>query len=243
MISITEYAVEEDTTISSLNDISKWRIEFLTIVILTASLSGIFYLLQNFVFENYIESSREDTRLFIRMTAFYVIPAIWFTYRWGGNFNSLGLFPKKGYITLNILLGVLLYTIASLVFVRNEIFFGGWKNLSWHHAWINFVLVGLMASITDFWTRGFILFELSRKTSDANAILWQNITWFVIHIYEIDALEPYIGILGGILLTLFLGIGGDIVALKTRSIFGLLLGHISLNLMILLAAKETFVLI
>lgn len=177
------------------------------------------------------------------MTIFYVIPAIWFTFRWGGSFNSLGIMPKRGYIILNIILGISLYTIASAIFVRNEIFFGGWRNLSWKYVWINFLLVSMMASITDFWTRGFILFELSRKTNNKNAILWQNITWFVIHIYEIELLVPHIGLFCAITLTLILGIGGDIVALKTKSIFGLMLGHISLNLMILLAAKDTFVLI
>lgn len=201
------------------------------------------------MFENYVNYDDENNRLFyniirfIRMTIFYVIPAIWFTFRWGGSFHTLGIMPKRGYISLNLILGISLYTIASVIFVRNQIFFGGWRDLSWSYVWINFLLVSMMASITDFWTRGFILFELSRKTNNKNAIFWQNITWFVIHIYEIELLIPHIGLFYAIILTLILGIGGDIVALKTKSIFGLMLGHISLNLMILLAAKDTFVLI
>ena len=99
-----------------------------------------------------------------------------------------------------------------------------------------------MASITDYWTRGFILFELARKTNNTNAIFWQNIIWFVIHIYEIELLIPFIGLFNSILLTLILGIGGDIVALKTKSIFGLMLGHIFLNLSIILAAKDVIIL-
>lgn len=176
------------------------------------------------------------------MFSFYVIPSIWFVYRWNGSISSLGLIPPKRYLLINTTLGILVYTIAAIVFVRNEIFFSGWYISDWDTIWINFALVALMASITDFWTRGFILFELARRTNDSTAILWQNITWFIIHIYEIDLLTPYIGLLNSILLTLILGIGGDLVALKTKSIFGLMLGHIFLNLSILLAAKDVIIL-
>lgn len=216
---------------------------------LTAALSGLAYSLQNYLFSNYGDLSYENRRSlynifrFIRMTLLYVLPAIWFTYRWGGNTTSLGVLPKHGHISTNIIMGISLYTIASIIFVKNDIFFSGWRDLSWSYIWINFALVSMMAAITDFWTRGFILFELSRKTNDMTAIFWQNITWFVIHIYEIELLIPYIGLFNAIALTLVLGIGGDVIALRTKSIFGLMLGHISLNLMILLAAKEVFVLI
>ncbi len=176
------------------------------------------------------------------MFSLYVIPSIWFVYRWNGNIKSLGILPPKRYLVINTILGLSLYSIAAFVFVRNEIFFSSWYSSDWTEIWKNFALVAIMASITDFWTRGFILFELSRRTNDTNAIFWQNVTWFVIHIYEIELLIPYIGIVNSILLTLILGIGGDIVALKTKSIFGLMLGHIFLNLSILLAAKDVMIL-
>ncbi|MHA2028046.1 MAG: CPBP family glutamic-type intramembrane protease [Candidatus Kariarchaeaceae archaeon] len=226
----------------------KWKIEFTILILLTAIFSGIAYTGQNYLFENFVDLPKSKLRITfsfvrcIRMILLYVIPAIWFTYRWGGSIGSIGLLPKRDAFFRNIVLGLIVYSVAVIIFLRNRIFFSGWSYLEWDYVWLNFILVAIMASITDFWTRGFILFELARKTNDAIAIFWQNVTWFVIHIYEIELLEPYIGYFNAIFLTLFLGIGGDLVALKTRSIFGLMLGHIFLNLMILLAAKDVIVL-
>ena len=73
------------------------------------------------------------------------------------------------------------------------------------------------------------------------AIIGQNFTWFMLHVYEIELLNSYIGYTGAILLTLTLGILGDMIALKTKSIIGLMLGHVILNLAIILAAREVIV--
>jgi len=221
-----------------------WKIEFTVMVVLTAILSGIAYFGQNYYFANYVNTSPEIARTYynivrsFRMILLYVFPVFIFTRRWSENFDSLGFKPKQGYILINLFAGILLYSFVGVIFVNYQIFFNSWIGIDGLFLWFNFILVGLMASITDFWTRGFILFTLAKKTSEKNAIFWQNITWFVIHIYEIELLIPFIGLLNSILLTLLLGIGGDLIALRTKSIFGLMLGHVTLNLIILMAAKD-----
>lgn len=221
--------------------IRSWTLEFSSLIIITAILSGIFYTLQNaFFLQNNVVNDALVYNLVraIRMTLFYVVVPILFLKRHNRNWRDFGVIPTRQTIVPSLLGGLFVYSVAISVFLRYEIFYGTWLFLTDHEIMVKIVLVGIMASITDLWTRGFILFQIADKFSDKLAIGVQNLTWFVIHIYEIDALEPYIGILGGILLTLFLGIGGDIVALKTRNIFGLMFGHVLLNIAIMMAATN-----
>jgi hypothetical protein len=62
------------------------------------------------------------------------------------------------------------------------------------------------------------------------AILAQNIVWFGAHAYEIEFLIGSLTLAGAVALTLALGLLGDLVAIKTRNILGLSIGHIVLNL-------------
>ena len=79
-------------------------------------------------------------------------------------------------------------------------------------------LVSWMAFVTDLWTRGFVLMLLAKYQSPWFGIFAQNVTWLVIHLYEIALLYPAMGIFGALALTITLGVLGDIVALKTKNI-------------------------
>ncbi len=223
---------------------NSWIIEFTYLLIITMILSGLAYRLQASYLKNMKFDKWElyfDLIRLIRMFLIYVIPSIWFIYRYGGTWKDSGILPSSKYPLFSILGGILVYLVAIIVFLKYEIFFSGWYRTPWTIILLKFIIVGLMASITDYWTRGFILFELSKRYNNQIAIVTQNVVWFIIHIYEIDLLEPYIGLLNAIILTLILGIGGDLVALKTKSILGLMIGHILLNLAIILGAKDVIV--
>lgn len=232
--------------LDSDSNLSQWVTEFSILVVLTAIASGLSYLIQDQLYTSHTNDINSysgysyDTVRAMRMILFYVLPSLLFVKRWGGSIDNTGVLLSKNYRMTSVLLGIGVYSVAIGVFLHYEIFYGGWVGLDSKVLWIRFLLVAVMASITDFWTRGFILFELSRKFGDKLAIIAQNITWFTIHIYEVELLAPYIGIPLGVALTLFLGFGGDLVALKTKSIVGLMLGHILLNLMVLLAANNYF---
>lgn len=226
------------------NRVDRWLVEFVLLVIISASLSGLAYFLQFYVFPSVpFESWGMYSRLIrtIRMTLIYVLPVIWFVRRHNGSWRDLGITLPASNKILSIFGGIGVYLIAVVVFLKYRIFFGGWNYPPWYTVWINLALIGIMASITDFWTRGFILLELSRRYNKTVAIIGQNLTWFMLHIYEIELLNSYIGYTGAILLTLTLGILGDMIALKTKSIIGLMLGHVILNLAIILAAREVIV--
>ncbi|MCY3412926.1 MAG: CPBP family intramembrane metalloprotease [Candidatus Heimdallarchaeota archaeon] len=218
-----------------------WLKEFSILVVVTAIVAGLSYAIQFYIFDgmNFDEWNVSGSFIrMIRMASIYILPVLWFTKRHGGSWKDLGVLPSKNYPLLSTLGGMAVYFIAVWVFLRYRIFFGNWGITPWSIIWIKFAMICVMASVTDFWTRGFILLELAKRYNDKIAIFWQNVTWFSLHIYEIVLLEPYIGYLGAIALTLTLGIGGDLIALKTRSITGLMLGHCLLNLGIILAAND-----
>jgi len=86
-----------------------------------------------------------------------------------------------------------------------------------------------MAMITDLWTRGFVLLQAADKWGERPAILLQNSLWLILHLYELELLAPSMGWVGAITLALFLGLIGDLIALRTRSVVGLMAGHALLN--------------
>lgn len=173
----------------------------------------------------------------LRMISCYVIPVVIFTRITDQSLTDLGLQLQSRKNVVGLFLGIFIYVIASIIFVKYGIFVHLWRYTPWFELWLNLISIGLMAAITDFWTRGFILFQLSKKYGDLVAIIGQNVVWFSIHVYEIFILVPYIGLLGANLLTLFLGISGDLVALKSNNIWGLMMGHILLNLVVMLTGK------
>ena len=97
-------------------------------------------------------------------------------------------------------------------------------------------LTFVMASITALWFLVFVFLGLINTRSVKIAFLVQNILWFIFHYYEIILLEPYIGWTNAFILTLFLGLVGDIIAFKTKSVIGLMLGHSLFNLTFVLFA-------
>ncbi len=179
----------------------------------------------------------------IRMGVIYGAIPIWFSRKYGGSPCDLGLcLPKsKGNFGISLFGGLMIYQIAAIVFLAKKIFFNGWLAFTSEEVVINLVLIGIMASLTDFWTRGFILMQFSDHYGKRWGIIIQNMSWFTIHIYEVQLLQYYMGLWGAIALTLILGIGGDLVALKTRNLYGLMLGHFVLNIQIAMAARGLLV--
>ncbi len=164
------------------------------------------------------------------MTLIYVIfPLVYAKYR--------GLDPRKWGITFprnieSMLLGISVYGIALIVFWRYQIFFDSWARADLTDLFTVIPFVCIMAAITDFWTRGFVLLTLSDKYGWMVGIITQNTFWFILHYYEILLLEPYISFWGAVALTLILGLLGDMVTLHYRNIWGLMIGHALLNIMI-----------
>jgi hypothetical protein len=124
----------------------------------------------------------------------------------------------------------MVYAVPAFVFINNEIFYSGWQKHSSNEIVLLLTLTFIMASITDLWFHGFIFLGLVKTSSVRIAFLVQNILWFIFHYYEIILLDPYVGWLNAFLLSLYLGLVGDIIALKTKSVVGLMLGHSLFNL-------------
>ena len=215
---------------------NRWLTEFLVLCILTMISAGVLYLYQQTLDQNFLEYN-----LFrmIRMIAVYVVPTFWFVRRHSGDFEMLGIMPPKTRSAwiISIFFGNFIYFVAGLVFVKERIFFAGWPYYSPLETFVNLAMIGVMAAITDYWTRGFVLLHLSKRYNEFVGILGQNVCWFILHFYEIELLAPYIGWGGAILMTLFLGITGDLVALKTKNLYGLMMGHLLLNVMVAMTSR------
>lgn len=173
----------------------------------------------------------------LRMILIYLGPALLFVNLYDGNWRNFGLAVPKGKFSIGIIGGIGVYFVAIVIFIPNEIFFSSFAYRPWNFAILHLMLIAIMAAITDLWARGFVLFQLYRKYNFFIATLVQNIIWFLIHIYEIIALKEYVSVYLAILLTIFLGVMGDIVAIKSRTVTGLVIGHILLNIAILMGSK------
>jgi len=169
------------------------------------------------------------------MTGIYILlPFGWAVLIKKMSFSDLGLTSKK--IVLSAVLGIGIYSIALIVFLLslgNPTFD---RNFSWGADYtivewlLALALVSWMAFVTDLWTRGFVLMLLAKYQSPWFGVFAQNLTWLIVHLYEVALLGPVVGIVGALALTISLGLLGDIVALKTKNIIGLGIGHIFLNI-------------
>jgi hypothetical protein len=92
--------------------------------------------------------------------------------------------------------------------------------------------MSVIAAGTDLLTRGFILLTLARHSHVVFAIAMQNAIWCLGHVHEIGLLADCLGVGGATLLTLTLGIGGDMVVLRTRNVIGLCIAHVLLNVIL-----------
>lgn len=89
----------------------------------------------------------------------------------------------------------------------------------------------LIAAGTDLATRGFILLGIAKYSHVAFAVVMQNAFWLYGHKAEILKLSgpQCLGLPGAIGLFVLLGVLGDAVALRTRNVAGLAIGHMLLN--------------
>ncbi len=211
---------------------------FFISILLSLFIAIIGYSVQYIFFRSYFTSiSSQNSLLFrlVRMILGYLLVTFFYIRFTKKSVINYGFkFNNRQDFTLSMIFGILTYLVPSYYFIQNSIFVSQWYGKEMHIVLLSFIYISIMAAITDFWTRGYILLQLEEFYGFKLAILGQNLIWFFIHLYEIDLLTPYIGILNSILLTLFLGIAGDLIVLKYRNITGLIFGHIFLNLFIIL---------
>lgn len=101
------------------------------------------------------------------------------------------------------------------------------------------LVMSIHAATTDVATRGFILLALAHHSPSWFAILMQNVVWLYGHVYEIQLFTnclggpqvPFTGMgLWAVGLFAALGVLGDLIAFRTRNVWGLALAHVALNL-------------
>jgi hypothetical protein len=208
-------------------------LQIIILIIISASLAAIFYYYRT----NYLDLTPMQNNIFraIRMTCVYVLlPFGWAWYYKKHKLSDFGITTKK--LIWSLILGLGVYSIALLAFLFSlgnpdfDQYFRWGADYTTSDWFATLALVSWMAFVTDLWTRGFVLMLLAKYQSPYLGIVAQNVTWLGVHLYEIALLAPAMSVAGALALTLLLGILGDIVALKTRNIIGLGVGHMFLNI-------------
>jgi len=168
------------------------------------------------------------------MVALGLFPYLWAMRRLGMGLADLGISGRN--IGVSTLLGCALYSLALVAFLHCS-----WGKMMSEHAVRSAplgpaifmcVCMSVTAAGTDLLTRGFILLSLVRHGPVLFAIAVQNGIWYLGHTYEIHMLADCLGVGGATVLTLTLGIGGDMVVLRTRNVVGLCIAHVLLNVIL-----------
>ncbi len=208
-------------------------LKILAFIVISALISGMSYFLR----ENYLYFTGLQSSTFraIRMTVVYIlIPFWWAMTKLGTRMGEFGFTTKN--LKESLLYGSLVYAIALGVFIyslNNSAFYSafaeGYEQMTLAELILTGILFSWMAAVTDIWTRGFILLQVTKYSNATFGVLVQNCTWVLVHLYEIAILAPVLSLPGAVLLTLVLGTTGDVAALKTHNIVGLAFGHVMLN--------------
>lgn len=177
---------------------------------------------------------------FWQTLALVILPYVWATRRLGMNLADLGITRQK--LGINTVLGCGLYLIALGSFVHcseGEMMANhAVRKIGLGDASAFVVLMGIIAAGTDLTTRGFILLTLARHSHVAFAIFMQNLVWFLGHIHEIRLLTDCLGVGMATVLTLTLGIVGDMIVLRTRNVIGLAIAHFLLNVILVIYLRN-----
>lgn len=163
-----------------------------------------------------------------------VLPYFWAVKRLGMRLDELGLVWNR--LGRDLFLGCGLYSIALVAFL----YCSGDDLIANHavgqepfgRAMILMLCMGIVAAGTDLLTRGYVLLTLTKHTHVIFAIIMQNLVWFTGHLQEIKLLTNCLGTFYAVLLTLVLGIIGDMIVLRTKSVVGLAAAHFILNVIL-----------
>lgn len=178
---------------------------------------------------------------FWQTVALVIFPYLWATRRLGIPIRDLGV--RWQALGKSIVLGCLLYSIALVAFIHcsegtmmsNHSLNSGGAG----EAALLVSLMGLIAAGTDLTTRGFVLLVLARHTPLVFAIAMQNLIWFAGHGQEIKQLADCLGVTSAAVLTLTLGILGDVIVLRTGNVLGLAIAHVMLNIILAVYLRAT----
>ena len=187
---------------------------------------------------NYLDSGVLSETLFraLRMGFIYLFFCMGLLlYRYGYKLEDFGI--RKENLLESTLFGIAIYSVALAGFLWHvgntdfdHKFVDGKRDMETWKLLALSLLTFFMAATTDIWSRGFVLLTTEKLKGPKVALLVNGLVWFGVHIYEILLLEDSFGLWVATGLTIFLGLSGDLVALKYRNVIGLGIGHIYLNL-------------
>ena len=225
------------------------RADLPSILLLSVGLAGLGYLIEvTWVVDTLSNRTAFALWRLTRMALIYILPAIlWLRFHPDATtqqeeraivptplLHRLGMRLPVNQAPWILGTGLLLYTVGLAAFILwppHESGFTFWETSArWTDLAIVLPCICLMAAITDLWTRGFVLLQAADRWGIHIAVALQNALWLILHAYEIEILADSMTWTGAIALALFLGVTGDLVALRWRSVAGLMLGHAWLNI-------------
>ncbi|MEA2071057.1 MAG: hypothetical protein U9O98_07175 [Asgard group archaeon] len=229
--------------------------------IIVGSIALTIYFPIEFYYTGQILHSRYYFHVMLTVGCFLLLPLLYLTFFYikTGNFGCYFLATKKGLTTPKII-----SSLAQGIAMHAGIFYP-WILLSQKYlsdvtplnyylpdaqAWvIHLLFYALNVLMFEYYSKAFVQLQFTEATSQVSlykgkiqikggkwlGFILQNLVWLAGHIQEYFWLDDYIGSINAVFFILVSGILTGLTVLETENIFGVAIGHVLLNLLIMIS--------
>ena len=214
-------------------------------------LSSAIYLLINIGFAIQVTSLSDPIRSLVQGFTFIFIPFVWIVFI----VNPLPIKAsiksffgtEVGYSKRNLIVGFIEGNLLFIV-IFAPLFLLGRINNTALFSWFEFsknpnimiFLIGTFISVTsvEFTTKGYVMLSQISMKADYNKIFFLGmVAWTLGHIVEFLWLRVYVNDLNAAFLLIFAGIVSTYAVLRSHNFFGIWIGHLNLNVVIIIVVN------
>ncbi len=147
--------------------------------------------------------------------------------------------PELGALDGWLALGVAVYMPFALWFVlvvpSHGDYFREWARLDEGAPYVvgHAALVAANVASVDFFCRRVVQLEASRAWGDRRGFAVATVAWLVGHVPEAIWLDDLVGLAAGVSIIVLAGVATGLVYMRGRNVAGLMLGHATLNIVII----------
>ncbi len=164
----------------------------------------------------------------------FIIPAIFFKIIKRQNLSFITL--KK--FTIGISAYLMIFAILLFYIYLKPEFFTTYKISEFNDFCYYGFLTFLNVAPVDFFTKRVIQYECSKIFNRSIGILAGLNSWIVVHILELKYLSALMGCTGALWFIIFTGILTSLVYSKNNEVYGLIFGHVLINILVVIFANQ-----
>lgn len=217
-------------------------------ILLTSSLMGaIIYIGLTNLFKANLLDIWDYRRVFIQFVSFFLVPVAFLLI--SGRHSKLFLVGREGFsrklLLASLVEGLLIYTIVifplflyGIIFIDSNLF--SWYIVtSWNGPVLEvggalLLVVAINVGIVEFFTKSFVQIQIleTGKYSRGTAFFFAMVAWCLGHIVEFTWLKQYVGEIYAAFLLLFAGLFSTASVDRQRTVLGVAIGHVVLNIQV-----------